>query len=394
MSWFFVFFRPINVYSCDLNLDLYFWNEDLYVKGVYISVFSLILLQLGGLAYSAKSSFYCFSLDRFRREAENISLFTFLICAALVILMFFNFGFKVFPSNRGEGAISVSMPGLEIFYHAIRAISFVLIIYSVVSFFILRNFKFVFYAVFSISVLMIFSKRNAIINPIIYAAFIYFFYHVRIRGFSFFRVLVKFFPLAAFVVFIAIFGKALKSQEGLNFEEPLDGYACHVVRLGMQEFDLFWPAVLDVSEDNVNAMDLPRAVLGGVLYGHNERIESEYLSITDKAMLKYNYQNYVYNKFGITPSLPQFYYYYFWWFGLGFLFLIAAAARSMDFLVARGFFEGRFWVVLFSIFFSKLLVSSFDFTLKYSLFEFFVFCFLFLFVFLGSRFFKIISLCR
>ncbi|MFQ7901476.1 O-antigen polymerase [Stutzerimonas degradans] len=392
MSWFFVFFRPLNIFNCDINIDLYFWDESLYVRGAFISIAMTLVCQLSSLLVSRKSlkPDFCFDQHLFRKRIEGASLTIFLYCIVVVFLMFLMFGYQVFPSNRGEGALSVSMPGLEIFYHTLRALTLVLIIFSAVSLFVFKSTKSFIFAVFSIATLLIFAKRNSIINPLIYLFFIYSYYYVYFLGGSILRLFVVMLPLILFLVFIALFGKAFKSEEGFNFERPSDGYACYVVRQGMQEFDLFWPAVLEVGGDKINFFDLPFAVWGALTHDHSSRIKSEYLSVTDKTMLKFNYDNYAYKKFGITPSFLQFYYYYFWLWGAFVAAVLAFLARKLEFWLVRSFYQGWFGSFLCALAISKFVLSSFDFTIKYSAFEFVVFLVIYIgiasYFFLSNRF--------
>lgn len=375
LSWFFVFFRPLYVYACDINLDLYYWNESLYGLGAIISVAIILVFQVSGLLVKRSSLMFWseFNSELFGRRLERASFVAFVFCCVAVLVMFLKFGMQVFPSNRGAGALSVSMPGLEIYYHIIRALTLVLIVFSVVSFLIFRSLTGLLYAFFSITVLLIFAKRNAIIYPFVYSVFLYSIYYVYFVGGSLFKVFIKIFPLLVFLVFIAFFGKSFKSERGFEFDVPIDGYSCQAVRLGMQEFDLFWPAVLETAADKVNVQDLPSAVFGALAYGHAARLQTSSLSITDRTMLEYNYDNYVYNKFGISPSFAQFYYYYFWWWSFIVVAGVAFFARKLDFILAGGFYNSRFGVFLCAVVLSKLIMSPFDFTIKYSVFESVVF---------------------
>lgn len=382
LSWFFIFFRPLNVYSCNINIDLYHWDELLYARGAIISTLMLLIFQIGSLLvprrfFRIESKF---DLLRFKVWVERVSFVVFLCCCVVVSVMFFKFGYKVFPSNRGGGALSVSMPGLEVFYHAIRALSLVLIVFSVVSLLVFKNVTSLLYCIFSIGVLLVFAKRNAIIYPILYSFFLYSFFYVYFLKRGLVNVFFKLLPLVVFLFFIAFFGKSFKSQDGFNFSPPEDGYACYAVRLGMQEFDLFWPAVIEVSNNEINILDLPLAVWGALAYDHLGRLNSPYLSITDKTMLKYNHDNYVYNKFGISPSIAQFYYYYFWWWGLFVVFVLGFVVRGVDFLLVRSFYLCGFGLFLTVLVSSKILLSPFDFTVKYSVFESVVFVLLYVVV--------------
>lgn len=371
LSWFFIFFRPLHITSCEVNINLYYWNESQYIQGSIISIIALITLQAASLLVSKKllPPALPFKSELFEKRIALASMWAFLSCLAVVALMFSIFGSQVFPANRGQGAISVSLPGLEFFYHTIRALTLISIILSGLLFLIFKQKKQLFIAFFSLLILLIFAKRNAIIYPILYTLFLFGIHQTHISHTKFLKVAQKTIPPLLFIIFIAFFGKAFKSQEPVSLNVPTDGYACEAIRLGMQEFDLFWPAVLETSKGEVNLIDLPYAIWGALAYGHQARLKSSYLSITDKTMLLYNYQNYVNNKYGISPSIAQFYFYYLSFFSFPVFALIGYFLRRLDFSLAQNIFSTNFGKFFLTLSASKLLASPFDFTIKYSAFE-------------------------
>ncbi|MCY1446712.1 hypothetical protein D9M71_632960 [compost metagenome] len=64
---------------------------------------------------------------------------------------------------------------------------------------------------------------------------------------------------------------------------------------------------------------------------------------------------------------------------------IAYLVRRFDFGLVRSFYCLRFGMFLFLLSFSKLLLSPFDFTIKYTVFEMVVFLMLYFFVVMCSN---------
>ena len=174
-----------------------------------------------------------------------------------------------------------------------------------------------------------------------------------------------------------IFGKVLKDLPNLDFRN-LD-IGCIVIQVGMQEFDLLWPAIIDVNNRFNNLLDLPLALISGLIYNHADRMKlplGSFHSITDKTMLIYNHDPYVYQKFGISPNTYQFYYSYFGLFSLVIIFFLGIFLRRLELDIFRKIANYKIYSAIFIHLMITMLLSPFDITLKYYLLDF---CILFMF---------------
>lgn len=367
LSWFYVFYRPLHIDSCDVDKDLYLWYESYYVYGVYVSCLFTLMLQVGALTFRkarligvgvCPSSF-------FLKNSVKIALLLFVLVA---ILMFSLFGKSVLPGNQGAGALSVSVPNLEYFFYILKSLLWIIIPFSAFLYVAYKDKKYLLFLLLAVFVVLLFGKRGALISPLILTFILVSFYYLKVLRLSWSKVVLKFFPLMLLLAFFAVFGKGVK---GSDFGFEWGDASCEIVKKGMQEFDLFWPAIVDVSED-ADVLEFLPSLVGGVLYSHEARLKTDMLSVTDRAMLKYNHDAYVEKKFGISPNLSQFYYYYLSIFSVFFAFFLGYFLKRLDVSVLSSFYKGYLFKYSLFLVLYKLFTGPFDFTLKYSLFEFFV----------------------
>ena len=93
-------------------------------------------------------------------------------------------------------------------------------------------------------------------------------------------------------------------------------------------------------------------------------------SITDKTMLLYNHDPYVYQKFGISPNTYQFYYSYFGVGSLLIVLLLGIMLRRLELEVFKNISNYKIYFAIGLYFLINLLLSPFDITLKYYFLDF------------------------
>lgn len=379
-TWFYVFFRPLFVFQCDINKDLYVWDEDFYIYGQIISISMLLLMQLGANIINKKNYFTYSSIKKNNIMLVSILNYVFFITFFVVVIIFVQFGSAIFPFNRGGGALSVSLPGVELYFYILRTLFFIIIFLSLYMVFINKKWQYIFYFLFSLIILLMFSKRGVIVSPIIFFLVIFSFYNLVILKKSIFSLInLELMVLGFILIIVVFFGKTIyhsnQNFSTINTEEKL---SCKILKKGQQEFDLFWPAILENSSLS-NITYIPTALVGGVLFSHNERLNNEnelFHSATDKLMLKYNKEVYLEKKFGISPNFFQFLFYYLNIFSIIFIFLFGYLFRKIEFIIIENFFKGRFFYSYMYYLILGIVFSPIDFTLKYNLVYFTTFLFL------------------
>lgn len=373
-SWFFVFYRPAAFGLCDINLNLYYWREDLYFYGSYLSALLTVLLQVGGLFPNRPLGL---TVDT-SKDKVNTSV---LRCCAIMttgvfLVMVAVYGTKIFPSNRGTGALSVSLPGLEVFFYLLTPLTFLLIFTGLFQMTVFKKKRAIAYVVYGIFILMLFSKRGRIIAPILMFAGVYLY---NLKYISRKSLLSAVNPSTLFLLFFSVlilfYGKSIRFDQEGNFNfggsnSESSGIICDSIKKGHQEFDLLWPAAMDhfLTED-VQIFDLPKALYGSLLLSHEVRLDSEYLSLTDKLMLKHNADTYRYLKYGVSPSLTQYYWIYLGPFCLLAFPLFGFFYRKFDFYCIKKFFTGSIIPTYMITQVGYLFLSPFDFRIKYVAFS-------------------------
>ncbi len=376
-GWFFTFFRPLFTPSCNVNLDLYHWDEKLYNYGTIIGAISLILFQAGHTFFNKKKFRtiqlnYTLSLDGTRLLRAIRKLIFFLIIILIVLYWIFKnnlfYGF-----NDVDGAISVAVPGLEYGFRLIGVAISVLIPASMLC---LYKFGFKIYPIIGLILAicsgLIFGKRGMLVSPILIGIAACTFFS-KIKFLSFRNISKSLFSVAIVLLigFYMIFGKVLKDVPNFDFRNM--NISCLVLQVGMQEFDLLWPAIIEVSNKFNNLLDLPIALVSGLIFNHADRMQlplGSFHSITDKTMLIYNHDPYVYQKFGISPNTYQFYYSYFGLISLLLVFLLGIMLRRIELEVFKNISSYKIYAAIGLNFLIYLFLSPFDITLKYYLLDF------------------------
>ncbi|MDT8887160.1 hypothetical protein PQG44_05705 [Aquirufa sp. LEPPI-3A] len=376
-GWFFTFFRPIFTCDCDVNLDLYHWDAKLYNYGTVIGAFSLIMFQIGHTLFNKKKFTqtklnYPLSLDdsQLIKAIRKLSL---LLVIALVLL-YLIFGQNLFYGfNEVDAAISVAVPGLEYGFRIIGVAISILIPASIIY---LYKFGFkilpIIALVLAICSGLIFGKRGMLVSPILIgSASCMFFANIKFISIrNIFKSVVSI-VFVSVLGFYMIFGKVIKEIPSVDIRSM--NVSCLVLQFGMQEFDLLWPATIEVSNKFNNLLDLPIALVSGLVYSHSDRMKlplGSFHSITDKTMLLYNHDPYVYQKFGISPNTYQFYYSYFGVGSLLIVLLLGIMLRRLELEVFKNISNYKIYFAIGLYFLINLLLSPFDITLKYYLLDF------------------------
>ena len=378
-SWFYIFFRPSAIDFCHeyIAKDVYFWNYEYYIFGVFYSIFSLILFQFGALLYSSKKS-EMFILMKSRHEyflcslKDVLSFFIFLY-VLLLLVIFLNYGTDILPWNRPVGAFSTSLPGFQFFWPLIRLILFFSIPVSLFLYFETQKTAYLISFAFIVSTALFLGRRGILVGPVLFFLFIYSFYIFRYKNLSVNKLFkFSYFFILLILIFIIFFGKeavsiifdrnyaSLTISAGEDFSK-----LCMVVKKGQQEFDVFWPAVVDGYSPS-NIFDLIPAMLGGFIPHELRLLEYPSLySITDKLMMEYIGDVYLYKKFGISPNKHQFYYSYFGYFSLVLIFFIGYLSRKLEYFILEDFFKSKYLQMYFWFLFFGLINGPFDYTFKY-----------------------------
>lgn len=376
-GWFFTFFRPLNTPNCNVNLDLYHWDEKLYNFGTIIGAISLILFQLGHTLFNKKKFRsiqlnYSLSLDR-SRLLKAIRKLIFILSVILILLYWIFENNLFYGFNDVDGAISVAVPGLEYGFRLIGVAISVLIPASILY---LYKFGFKLYPIVGLLLAicsgLIFGKRGMLVSPILIGAAACTFFS-KIKFLSFKNISKSIFSIAFVLLigFYMVFGKVLKDLPTFDFRNT--NISCLVLQVGMQEFDLLWPAIIEVSNKFNNLLDLPIALISGLIYNHTDRMNlpiGSFHSITDKTMLIYNHDPYVYQKFGISPNTYQFYYSYFGLISLVIVLFLGIMLRRLELEVFKNISNYKIYFAIGLYFLINLLLSPFDITLKYYLLDF------------------------
>jgi hypothetical protein len=221
---------------------------------------------------------------------------------------------------------------------------------------------------------LIFGKRGMLVSPILIgvAACTFFsnfrFFSIRNLTKSFIAVIMVF-----IIGFYMVFGKVLKELPHVDIATV--NVNCLVLQVGMQEFDLLWPATIEVRNKFNNLLDLPIALVSGLYFNHAERMKfkvGSVHSITDKTMLLYNHDAYVYQKFGISPNTYQFYFSYFGLFSLFVISFLGFFLRKLELEIFKKISNANMYSAIFFYFLINLMLSPFDITLKYYLLDFLI----------------------
>lgn len=392
-SWFYIFLRPVGIDFCDssINKNLYFWSESNYQVGVYYSIVSLILFQLGTFFYSEKQKVANIFLsldsrrDEFFNNLDKLLSFFIVVYFLMLTIIFLIYGGAIFPWNRPSGALSSALPGFEFFWPLIRIVLLFSIPISLFLYFERKRNSYLIIFAFIISTALLFGRRGMLIGPILFFIFIYSFYSFKYKHLDFLNYLkFKYFILFFSIIFIVFFGKdivsvffssgysQLKSESNENIS-----FLCGVIKSGHQEFDLLWPAVIEMYTPS-NILDFFPALVGGIISHENRLINYSFAySITDKLMMEYMRDAYLYLKFGISPNMHQFYYSYFGYFSLVVIFLVGSFSRMLEYRMLKNLFVSKFFRMFVYFMVINLIASPFDYTLKYHIVSLLYFIFLY-----------------
>ena len=378
-GWFFTFFRPIFTCDCDVNLDLYHWDAKLYNYGTVFGAFSLILFQIGYTSFS-KSKLIKTKAEHKLSTNELKILYVLkkglVVLVSILIILYTLFRNNLFYGfNEVDSAISLSVPGLEYGFRLVGVSISILIPVSLLYFY---RFGFNLYAflalLLSIVSGLIFGKRGMLVSPILIGfSACTFFSNFKLLSFNNLAKSILTVFVVVTVGFYMIFGKVLKELPNIDVKNI--NINCLVLQVGMQEFDLLWPATIEVRNKFNNLADLPVAMVSGLYFSHSERMKfkvGSYHSITDKTMLLYNHDAYVYQKFGISPNTYQFYYSYFGVLSLFVILLLGFFLRKLELNIFRCISNFNFYKAISLYFLLNLFISPFDITLKYYLLDFFI----------------------
>lgn len=373
-SWFYVFFRPLMIEYCDVNKTIYYWDETYYVSGAFVVAFLLLSLQSGGLIFKLPTQKVttAYNYVQLERVLQSVSYYLLAVSILIVLIAWADFGSLLLPFNRGGGALSVSASGLEKYFYILRVTVSILMISSLFLLFICKKKKALVFLVASILVLLIFSKRGAVISPIIVFSYLYTFFELRIRKASFASLInSKALLFILSVMLLAFGGKFIFKPEVFFSNVGLNQIlACTLIDIGQQEYDLLNPAVLKMSSDSFHIFDLPTAMLGGVIE-HRERLinyPDQFLSATDKIMLEYNGNVYLEKKFGVSPNIFQYLFFYFSIFSVIIAFATGYLYKYLERKIAQSFFSSKIFKSYMFLIFANFLLSPHDFTLKYYVF--------------------------
>lgn len=376
-GWFFTFFRPIFTCDCEVNLDMYHWDAKLYNYGTVLGAFSLILFQIGHTLFNKKKfsqiRLNCkLSIDN-SQLIKAIRKLTLILLVSLIIL-YFIFGQNLFYGfNEVDAAISIAVPGLE---YGFRVIGVAISILIPTSILYLYKFGFKFLPVvgllFAICSGLIFGKRGMLVSPVLIGiSSCMFFANIKFLSIKNILKSITFVVFVSILGFYMIFGKVVKELPNVDIRNV--NISCLVLQVGMQEFDLLWPATIEVGNRFNNLLDLPVALVSGLIYNHTDRMKlpiGSFHSITDKTMLIYNHDPYVYQKFGISPNTYQFYYSYFGLFSLVIVLFLGIMLRRLELEVFKSISSYKIYFAIGLYFLMNLLLSPFDITLKYYLLDF------------------------
>lgn len=370
-SWFYVFYRPLLIDYCNVNRDLYFWDESYYIFGALYVALLLILMQVGASFIKLPShiQFANLGLEKLKRHLRRISFFLLILSLVILVISWLEFGSMLLPFNRSGGALSVSAAGLERYFYILRITTSILIISSLFLFFVYGCKIELVYFLIGIFILLIFSKRGAILTPILVFLFLYTFYILNVKKQGFLKLLNKKTIGLMFIVLVVAFaGKVIFEPEKLLvIGGTSQSKACKIVHTGQQEFDLFNPAVMVYSYSSLNIIDLPTAIFGSVIEHENrlKNYSSRFHSATDKLMLKYNRVVYLEKKFGISPNIFQYLTFYFSFLSLFLIVIVGYVYKLLERHLLFSFYNGRVFKSYLSLILMSFLVSPHDFTFKY-----------------------------
>ena len=382
--------RMFNQFSCQFTSP-YYWNSDLYIIGSYITIVFSLLFLTSSLSVSASYYFrqrksFIKALSCKSYSNRFIPIFACAINSFGVLFYGKNLAYRFSESNS---ALSVDGPvGISIYFWLFSGVFIYLSYYLAMKLFSpsspsnLDTFD-LFSILFTILVAFLLGKRGIIIIPLL--TFISF--SSLMLGFrelvSFisksFRSIIRelrisrlFFASLLFTV-IVLYGIFYIAFKAYNIIDLLGGTSrvfCTFILFGGQEYDQLWPLVLKVFPDffTLKFFDIPTAFVGQFIdhYFRLVQYSSQFHSITDILMLDSFADVYINQKFGISPSISQFYWAY---FGI-FSFFIAAFAgyysRYIFFrflpLYAKSIPRAHAYLSI-----SVIPLTAFDFTGKYVL---------------------------
>jgi hypothetical protein len=376
LSYFWVFYRPAFIDECIsyINQYLYFWNESSYQQGVYLTVSFLILLQLGGAFPSPKkhklrlrsSGLKDFNFNEISK-LNDIFIRLFIFIFALCLLFY---GVKLLPTHK-VGAYSNTLPGFEYIFQIQSILGTLGISISIFLLMEKGNYKYIFYLLLFFSFFLLIGRRGRIVLPVILGLCFFFSYISWKYSFTtiFKKIDIKLLLMAVLILFVVFQGKNFVykkiSSEYVTKSSFGNDKICLAIKNGHQEYDLLWPAVIELLNEKYQVLDFPEALIGGAI-PHKMRLDSgEFYSLTDKLMMKYNKEQYYELKFGISPNIFQFYYAYFSILSFLIIFIVGFLSRKMEFKMLGYFFKGRVFMAMFMYILIYLIQSPFDFFLKY-----------------------------
>jgi hypothetical protein len=212
--------------------------------------------------------------------------------------------------------------------------------------------------------------------------------------------------LLLLVFFVVVFaGKGIisyivVSHESNYFVKESSNFLCNIVDAGQQEFDLVWPIIVLHSGEWGGVIDFFFAIVGN-LFPHQDRLLNypELYSITDKIMMNsYLKDAYLYDKFGISPNVFQFWFSYLNVFSVFVFFIIGIVSQKIEFFTLRFFYSNKILSFYMAYLLFSFVFSPIDFSMKYYIVQvvyFLLVLFLFrLYVFLINELSKRSNLAR
>jgi len=388
-SWFYVFYRPLAIDYCGavINRELYFWNSEYYVFGVLFSAIATVVFQVGaqiGMPSKQKiiTGLNGYDLQGLYKSYRQLFFFVFAMLVFLWGMLFFIYGLSLFPWNRaGTGAASAGLPGFELVWPILRILLFLTIFLSLFLFMETKKKVYLLLFLCVISFMIILGRRGILVAPILFFGFVYIFYSLAIKRDKFTKLLNYYNVIIfAILVFVTFFGKSIAYQVFSGEVRATAGnkssFICSTITKGHQEYDLFWPAVVNNYINNYSAYDFVPALFGNFISHENKLLNyPELYSITDKLMMEHQEYEFLYLKFGISPNFHQFYFSYLGVFSLIAIFFIALFMRKLEVEIIISFLRGKVFFGYSLYLFFQLIPSAMDYFLKYYIAQFlYLFC--------------------
>lgn len=307
--------RPISTAWCDSFNPFYMFDKNLYIEGVYISLFYLLFYSAGLILFikPGKTAEVKIDIDSINKII-NILIFIVIFVDLLCLL---KFGVVILPGVRTTG-LSKAAPGAQVYFSIVSSLIFIATALCLCLLILNRNDfkKNLFKLLLCFLLCIIFYQRGSFVMGFFFGLFLVGFIDKNKLYDDFFKKI----TIISIVLFSIFFGRAFISST-VSYIFPNDAVykthvtnktsiACNISNKANQEHDQVWPAVLKYTEEyGFDYYNNILAALTRPFFTAEERDELGLKTSVDTLNIYNDRNTYLNYNFGFSISVIQYHYY-------------------------------------------------------------------------------------